>query len=292
MSCSPVVGGPIGIERQHEHLDRLERLPGLQRVLQAAESPAELLSRAVDIVDALLDFDRAIVLVAREGTLATANSLPVSDARSDRLRRMALVGPVPIAGALPEELGAGSLTHARIGEILELEEFVVCPLHVGERGFGVLVVDRAHGAADLLERAELAAVAAAVSFALEHVTFRSRLIHLRTDLKYLAASGQGLMSEVFADPSMPFERRHLGGFGSDFGQNGGSADGQPLFVGRERDVLELLIDGRSNREIAHRLMVSPETVKDYVTRIMRKLDASNRVEAVSRYLRIAHASGQ
>jgi DNA-binding CsgD family transcriptional regulator len=43
----------------------------------------------------------------------------------------------------------------------------------------------------------------------------------------------------------------------------------------------LLVQGRSNREIADELILSPETVKAHVARILRKLGASNRAEAVS-----------
>jgi len=42
--------------------------------------------------------------------------------------------------------------------------------------------------------------------------------------------------------------------------------------------------GRSNREIGEELHLSPETVKTYVARLVRKLGASNRVDAVARYV--------
>ena len=54
----------------------------------------------------------------------------------------------------------------------------------------------------------------------------------------------------------------------------------------ELRVARLLVEGRSNREIAEALTLSPETVKTYVTRILRKLGAANRAEAVSRFLRL------
>jgi DNA-binding CsgD family transcriptional regulator len=62
-----------------------------------------------------------------------------------------------------------------------------------------------------------------------------------------------------------------------------------LLTVREVEVAALLARGRSNREIAQQLMVSPETVKAHVTRIMRKLNASNRAEAVARYLQLLAA---
>jgi DNA-binding NarL/FixJ family response regulator len=51
---------------------------------------------------------------------------------------------------------------------------------------------------------------------------------------------------------------------------------------REREVLELLAAGRSNKEIAQRLDVSPNTIKTHVARLFEKLSVSRRTEAISR----------
>jgi DNA-binding CsgD family transcriptional regulator len=50
--------------------------------------------------------------------------------------------------------------------------------------------------------------------------------------------------------------------------------------GRELQVLELLAAGRSNKEIARQLEVSPNTVKTHVTRLFEKLGARRRTEAI------------
>jgi DNA-binding CsgD family transcriptional regulator len=49
---------------------------------------------------------------------------------------------------------------------------------------------------------------------------------------------------------------------------------------REREVLRLLADGRSNKEIARRLGLSPNTVKTHVARLFEKLRVARRTQAI------------
>ena len=59
---------------------------------------------------------------------------------------------------------------------------------------------------------------------------------------------------------------------------------EPL-TGREREVLEMLSRGLSNKLIARRLSISEHTVKFHVSAIYTKLGASSRTDAVSRGVR-------
>jgi LuxR family maltose regulon positive regulatory protein len=56
---------------------------------------------------------------------------------------------------------------------------------------------------------------------------------------------------------------------------------EPL-TARELEVLGLLAAGRSHQGIAEELVVSLDTVKKHVSRVLDKLGAANRTEAVAR----------
>lgn len=56
----------------------------------------------------------------------------------------------------------------------------------------------------------------------------------------------------------------------------------PKLTSRELEVLHGLSRGLSNKEIARQLSISPETVKDYLENVYRKLEVPDRVSAVSR----------
>jgi DNA-binding NarL/FixJ family response regulator len=49
---------------------------------------------------------------------------------------------------------------------------------------------------------------------------------------------------------------------------------------REREVLELIATGQSDKEIAHKLAVGHETVRSHVGQVLRKLGVGSRLEAV------------
>jgi RNA polymerase sigma factor (sigma-70 family) len=50
---------------------------------------------------------------------------------------------------------------------------------------------------------------------------------------------------------------------------------------RERQVLEAIVKGRSNKEIAGALGISENTVKVHTTRVFEKLGVADRMEAIT-----------
>jgi DNA-binding NarL/FixJ family response regulator len=63
------------------------------------------------------------------------------------------------------------------------------------------------------------------------------------------------------------------------------------FTRREAEVLELLADGITNKQIAAQLGISSETVKEHVQRIFRKLGVSDRTQAAVWLVRRRASSG-
>ncbi len=59
----------------------------------------------------------------------------------------------------------------------------------------------------------------------------------------------------------------------------GAADGESPLTRREQEVVRLVAGGRTNREIAAELFLSPRTVDMHVRNILAKLDCRSRVEA-------------
>lgn len=57
-----------------------------------------------------------------------------------------------------------------------------------------------------------------------------------------------------------------------------------LLTSREREVMALLIDGLPNKGIAHRMVISENTVKRYLKSVFEKLDVDSRAAAVAKAL--------
>jgi len=72
---------------------------------------------------------------------------------------------------------------------------------------------------------------------------------------------------------------------------GGQDIAHPHLTDRERQVLELILLARSNREIARQLGIEERTVKAHVGRLMRKTGADNRIELSMRALNHAMVAG-
>jgi len=72
-----------------------------------------------------------------------------------------------------------------------------------------------------------------------------------------------------------------------------AADERPmmsLLTRRMRQILELLVQGQSEKEVAHHLGLSPHTVHIHVTRMYTRLGVNSRAELLARFYRQEPAS--
>lgn len=60
------------------------------------------------------------------------------------------------------------------------------------------------------------------------------------------------------------------------------SDSSPL-TEREEQVIKLVAEGKTTKEIAGQLFITTGTVRNYISVILDKLDVSNRIEAISKF---------
>jgi ATP/maltotriose-dependent transcriptional regulator MalT len=85
--------------------------------------------------------------------------------------------------------------------------------------------------------------------------------------------GAANMSAVAKTPSSTHRTQAVGRLTSEAGD---------LLSKREREVLRLIGFGLTNKEVAKRLGVAPETIKSHIKHIFRKLAVERRTHAVSK----------
>lgn len=84
---------------------------------------------------------------------------------------------------------------------------------------------------------------------------------------------------------VPLTRQMAGKVANYFQQQGSAASEMETLTKRERETLALLAEGFRYKEIADRLGIGIETVREYVRNTYRKLHVSSRTEAVVKYLK-------
>jgi DNA-binding NarL/FixJ family response regulator len=84
---------------------------------------------------------------------------------------------------------------------------------------------------------------------------------------------------------VPLTRQMAGKMAQYFQQLGATSCAMETLTKRERETLALLAEGFRYKEIADRLGIAIETVREYVRNVYRKLHVSSRTEAVVKYLK-------
>jgi DNA-binding NarL/FixJ family response regulator len=69
-------------------------------------------------------------------------------------------------------------------------------------------------------------------------------------------------------------------------------EGPHSLTEREREIANLLAQGRANKEIAKELFISEKTVKNHINHVYAKLGVATRAEAIAVWLGVAGAPGR
>jgi DNA-binding CsgD family transcriptional regulator len=276
------------------HRDARE-LALLLRRLREAESLSQLWHLACELAAAWCGFSRALLLALEDDRLSPSLLGALADPASDALRRRALASPLWLRpGSAESELirraeggrSAGTGVHSVLQDGLGLAHYALGTVMPERRVLALLVLDRPAPEVTEGDRDVVQLFCHVLAICVERAFLRARMRELELELRHLTTSAQAAMHEALESAvALPVDYGAGPVFANQYPASRPPAALRELLTERERQIAELLVAGRSNREIAGELHLSPETVKGYVARVLRKLGAANRADAVSRYLR-------
>jgi DNA-binding CsgD family transcriptional regulator len=290
----------LALEREIVEADYVRRSDARERVADAVRrlgevgSPQGILERAAEELGTSSEFGRVLIGEVRDDGLHARALWSDSDAEGAAAGLEALRGaPVPLEyPSIEDEVArhprteivdaraARSRAARGLTEVLGWEEYVVTALVVQGNTVGLLHADagvsRTPGGRplDALDAEVAARYAEGLTGVFERAVLREMLQLHRHELR----SGVEWMSARLSQ---------LAGGGNDGAAlaDGPDPTGAEALTARELDVLRLLARGQTNLEIAQALVVRVGTVKYHVKNILRKLGATSRADAVSRYAR-------
>lgn len=156
--------------------------------------------------------------------------------------------------------------------------YVVAPVVVGEDTIALLHADHGDTGRPVseIDHAVVRHFADLLGIALESIALDGRVVAERDQLRSALARAEAVLSpispsELSIVASVPIpQRRPLGSAAHPWGLSD-----------READVLTLMTDGLTNREIAERLFVSESTIKSHIKHIFRKQGVTTRSESIA-----------
>jgi DNA-binding CsgD family transcriptional regulator len=210
--------------------------------------------------------------VTSHGTRGTGNPVPrsatVAEQDCVRFRRIIHAG----GDEVPATEG--------FGDILGAADYLVAPIIVEAKVVALVHMSRARGATADGDIDTLGLLLSVYSFVYERLLNSGRVEQLRVSIIGAAAR----LAEEANRIAGAAVRLDAGGDEEVFGLDAVGDVFTAALSNRERDVFARMVCGESNAEIAEELVVSVETVKTHVKRILRKIGASNRLEAITLYM--------
>jgi DNA-binding CsgD family transcriptional regulator len=273
-----------------ETLERLLQLGPVSELLERAPAEAAL---ALDLDRVLLSRveDGALVpesLYSRAGPEEAASDLELLQGEPVKLDYPLVEGEV-LRRRRPELVRETDQPGRRAyAEVMCWRDYLTAPIVVDGRVIGFFHADRLPSGRPLDSSDEegLATFAICFAVAFERAVLRRRLRVQHQEMRQVASWADARTSEL-SDGAITLVPD--GGTGeADATTRAAPSEAalRDLLTRRELDVLELMVKGETNAAIARNLVVSQGTVKFHVKNILRKLHASNRAEATSRYLHL------
>ena len=277
--------------------------------LREAETVESIVSRAPQAACDACGFDRAVIYRVRgndmfaeasyvrddpETTLeflewSQANPGPLQDRilESEMVRRRI---PLLVLDAFnhPD-------THKPMIEHYQTHSYVTAPIMPDGRVIGFLNADKAFqhpgdpAGVDEFDRDALWAFVEGLGGAIERAHVREKIRSKLDEADRLMAQMRSVVSDLLqSNVELVKQDEHIASSASVAAAallSGPASDIAQRLSRREIEVLQLAADGSTNPRIAERLFITEATVKSHVGQILRKLGVTNRVEAVSLYLR-------
>jgi LuxR family transcriptional regulator, regulator of acetate metabolism len=271
----------------------------LERLLQLGPV-SELLERAPAEAATSLDFDRVLLSRVEDGSLMP-ESLYSRENPEDAASDLDLLRGEPVSLDYP--LVEGEVLRRRrpqlvretdppgrraYAEVMRWRDYLTAPIVLDGRVIGFFHADRLPSGRPLDSSEEEGLGTFALCFALvfERAVLRRRLRVQHQEMRQVASWADARTSELSDGAITLVPDGGTGEADATARAAPSQAALRDLLTRRELDVLELMVKGETNAAIARDLVVSQGTVKFHVKNILRKLHASNRAEATSRYLRL------
>jgi DNA-binding CsgD family transcriptional regulator len=271
----------------------------LERLLQLGPV-SELLERAPAEAALALDLDRVLLSRVEDGALVP-ESLYSQGSPEEAASDLELLRGEPVKLEYP--LVEGEVLRRRrpelvreteppgrraYAEVMRWRDYVTAPIVLDGRVIGFFHADRLPSGRplDSSEEEELGTFALCFAVVFERAVLRRRLRVQHQEMRQVASWADARTSELSDGAITLVPDGGTGEADATARAAPSQAALRDLLTRRELDVLELMVKGETNAAIARNLVVSQGTVKFHVKNILRKLHASNRAEATSRYLRL------
>jgi DNA-binding CsgD family transcriptional regulator len=242
----------------------------LQRVVLTRIEDLHLVGEAAYVFG---DPGAAEALVAELQAAPLPLGYPATEGEVLRRRRAQLIGPDD------PELPRNAFS------ALRWDRYVAAPIVLDGEAVGFLHGDHPSDARTLDEEDARLLSAFATCFALvfERAVLRRRLRAQGSEMRSMADWARARAADPAGLPSLWNTAQSEAAAPKSVTR--GIEDLRRLLTRRELEVLELMVAGQTNAGIARELVLSEGTIKFHVKNVLRKLNAANRGEAISLYLR-------